>query len=66
VQPAIKRLWVRQRNFNQKPRGGSRGAVTRIFPAVSPGRTGVVRGRLLAPRLACQPFCLATAVVVRL
>jgi len=31
------------------PRGGSRGALTRIFPAVSPGRGGVVRGRLLGP-----------------
>jgi hypothetical protein len=31
------------------PRGGSRGAVTRIFPAVSPGRGSVVRGRLLVP-----------------
>jgi hypothetical protein len=40
--------------FKQKPRGGSRGAVTRIFPAVSPGRGSVVRGRLLVPVPACQ------------
>jgi hypothetical protein len=35
--------------FQKIPRGGSRGALTRIFPAVSPGRGGVVRGRLLGP-----------------
>ncbi len=35
--------------FKKIPRGGSRGALTRIFPAVSPGRGGVVRGRLLGP-----------------
>src|SRR5258708_16153697 len=48
-----KRHWVRQ-SKHQKPRGGSRGAVTRIFPAVSPGRGGVVRGNLLVRPTACQ------------
>src|SRR5467141_1925540 len=48
-----KRHWVCQ-NKHQKPRGGSRGAVTRIFPAVSPGRGGVVGGNLLVPSPACQ------------
>src|SRR3981081_2329136 len=47
------RHWVRQ-SKHQNPRGGSRGAVTRIFPAVSPGRGGVVRGNLLVPSPACQ------------
>ena len=42
--------------FQKIPRGGSRGALTRIFPAVSPGRGSVVRGRLLVPRRACQPY----------
>src|SRR6266849_3048837 len=48
-----KRHWVCQ-SKHQKPRGGSRGAVTRIFPAVSPGRGGVVRGNLLLRPPACQ------------
>ncbi len=48
-----KRHWVCQ-SKDQKPRGGSRGAVTRIFPAVSPGRGGVVRGNLLVRPPACQ------------
>src|SRR6266446_9091729 len=48
-----KRHWVRQ-SKHQEPRGGSRGAVTRIFPAVSPGRGGVVRGNLLVRPPACQ------------
>src|SRR6267143_3863247 len=48
-----KRHWVCQ-SKHQKPRGGSRGAVTRIFPAVSPGRGGVVRGNLLVRPPACQ------------
>ena len=49
----VKRHWVCQSKY-QKPRGGSRGAVTRIFPAVSPGRGGVVRGNLLVRPPACQ------------
>src|SRR5260370_10958081 len=48
-----KRHWVCQ-SKDQRPRGGSRGAVTRIFPAVSPGRGGVVRGNLLVRSPACQ------------
>src|SRR6266852_7934104 len=48
-----KRHWVCQ-SKHQKPRGGSRGAVTRVFPAVSPGRGGVVRGNLLVRPPACQ------------
>src|SRR6266852_7088796 len=47
------RHWVCQ-SKHQKPRGGSRGAVTRVFPAVSPGRGGVVGGNLLVPSPACQ------------
>src|SRR5260221_12600320 len=48
-----KRHWVRQ-SKHQKPRGGNRGAVTRIFPAVSPGSGGVVRGNLFVGPTACQ------------
>src|SRR6266481_7326563 len=56
-----KRHWVCQ-SKHQNPRGGSRGAVTRVFPAVSPGRGGVVRGNLLVRPPACQlrstPSCV--------
>src|SRR5579859_2719569 len=57
-----KRHWVCQSKW-QKPRGGSRGAVTRIFPAVSPGRGGVVRGNLLVRSPACQLPRLPAALV---
>src|SRR6266404_5547026 len=50
---------IRKRNCvcqskHKKPSGGSLGAVTRIFPAVSPGRGGVVRGYILVRPPACQ------------
>src|SRR5467141_3282948 len=57
-----KRHWVCQ-SKHQKPRGGSRGAVTRIFPAVSPGRGGVVGGNLLVPSPACQLHRLLASLV---
>lgn len=42
VQPVFEQNWAEK----QKPRGGSRGANdTQVFPAVSPGRNGVV-GRI--------------------
>src|SRR5260370_12272832 len=56
-----KRHWVCQ-SKDQKPRGGSRGAVTRILPAVIPGRVGVVPPILLLPPPPSHPRPPPTAL----
>jgi hypothetical protein len=64
VQPGMKLFRVSQSNKkSETPRWQPRGDDTQVFPAVSPGRGGVFRARVLARALRVNSACPVSSLL---